>query len=132
MKRALAKAIVFAQVASDGGKHIRAIAHFSPLVWSRGYDDKDAWIQKAIDLILKDKPADCHFYVSKDSEIANCIVYFTFTIDGKRYQCSFHSFNLEFLRYSCSKCASHWDEKSSRDAVCKLWEKYCLDGKDRR
>lgn len=53
--RIIAKAILDAQVASDGGKGIREIMHMNKSAWYRGYDAKDIYIEKALTLINSDR-----------------------------------------------------------------------------
>lgn len=53
--RIVAKAILDAQVASDGGKGIKEIMHMNKNAWYRGYSMKDNYIEKALNLIASDR-----------------------------------------------------------------------------
>jgi hypothetical protein len=123
-EREIARTIIYAQVASDGGKHISDIArinrHTYP-IWKSGYDSKDGLLMKAIVLIGKSKESNFRYFVSKGDIHNSSIVYFNFRIGGRRYQVSFHTFSNKVRRYTVKRgrYATRWDEKSSRDA-CKV------------
>lgn len=134
--RYAARHIILAQSASDGGKYdweeaeiprflIPSDPHACKRAWTRGYPAKDEHILCAVREIARRRGASgIHFYVTVDSErIAKYLVYFTFKIEGERYQVSFHSFDDRLRRFIKAGDRSHhtrWDHKISRDACCVL------------
>lgn len=129
--REIARTIVYAQVASDGGKRISDIAkindHTYP-IWKKGYDAKDGLLMKAITLINKSDASAFRYFVSKGNISGSTIVYFDFRIEGRRYQVSFHTFSSKVRRYTVKRgrYATRWDEKSSRESCRLLAEAYGL------
>ena len=129
LNEAVAKAIILAQVASDGGKGIRDIKRILPvsnLYYQMGYEVKDEQIWKAVHLILKagraHKECGFRFYVEPCYDfMAPCsIVYFDFRVFGEKYQVSFHTFDPAFEKYAIKKEKGYygrWDHASSRNAV---------------
>ena len=80
----ISKYVVLAQTASDGGKGIKTLNNLFPtsrLVNYKGYDIKDVYIKKAINMIQKSKDSIFRFYVKEDWKIANYIIYFNFKGD---------------------------------------------------
>ncbi len=127
LNEAIARHIILAQVASDGGKGIdtlwNAIRAYMPGTRKarfRGYDDKDQHITKALDLIsAAHGRSGFSYFISKDPGLYDMtLVYFNFKLYGMRYQISFHTY-LNLDRYSKKNSAhqTKWDEKDSREAA---------------
>ena len=121
------KYIVLAQIASDGGKHITEIEDALPIgkVYSKkGYTKKDSLIMKAIKTIQCNKNTGFKFFIKDCDGFSSpaVIVYFNFKLEGKRYQISFHSFNMMLKRLEISNFSTRWDKKSSREAAVVLAE----------
>ena len=119
------KRICYAQIASDGGKNIETLKSFAPVVWRKGYTAKDREILRAISLINNGDGYGVKYSVAKDyySKSLNrqCYIdYFTYLLDGKRKQISFHTFsNLE--NYVATDIhIVRWDRKISRKNVWEL------------
>ena len=139
LNEAVAKAIILAQTASDGGKgipDIRRILPVSNLVYADGYLAKDREIKKAAALILKagraGKDSGFRFDVqeakSPFTEQDECyIVYFDFRIGAEKYQISFHTFDHWYARFASRGTErsyhARWDRKDSREAAkaLKAW-----------
>lgn len=132
LNEAVARHIILAQIASDGGKRIddlwEAVRGYMPGARKAmfcGYDDKDRRIIKALDLIsAAHGRSGFSYYITKDPGLYRMtLVYFNFKVHGQRYQISFHTY-LDLSKYTRSgKNASHktkWDEKSSREAALYL------------
>lgn len=120
--RLVAKAILDAQVASDGGKGIREIMHMNKNAWYRGYDVKDIYIEKALTLINSDRNSAFRYRVVHNGE--NLLVYFTCRVNGQKLQVSFHTYGFtKFKRYLKRNNAYHmmWDHESSRDSAVEIW-----------
>lgn len=130
--REIAKAIVFAQLASDGGKKIYDLidevnckgAH---RCFKMGYSTKDANILKAIDLINKTRSEEVRYSVIATEDqngYDSSLIYFTFRLNGKRHQVSFHSPGMNkytaYRHYVKKSCTTHWDAR-----VQSRWE--CLE-----
>lgn len=116
----VAKAILDAQIASDGGKGTTKTKHMNKYVWSKGYSLKDVNILKAINLIVSQKNSQFRFKVVECEQFNSLLVYFEAKINGKRYQVSFHSYGFDmFKKYLKHNEAVHisWDEKSSRKSA---------------
>lgn len=116
----VAKAILDAQIASDGGKKAKKTKHMNKYVWSKGYSMKDINILKAINLIVSQKNSQFRFKVVKCEQFNSLLIYFETKINGKKYQVSFHSYGFNvFKKYLKHNEAVHfsWDEKSSRKSV---------------
>lgn len=133
MNRSACRAIIYAQLASDGGKREAEILDFIPAhwdylkmrnIWKSGYSKKDFYIRMACQMIARHADdRDMRFFVTKDREkVAKYIIYFDVRIDGQRWQVSFHSFSEEWGKWVRSSMPSrgHWDRKSSRQTVIKL------------
>ena len=123
MNRAVLKNIYLAQMASDGGKGIYELPPWDETKKEKrlGYDQKDEYILRAINLILKKKETGFSFYVTICEELNSYLVYFETVIDEGLYQVSFHSYCDELAKY-IKKNAKHytvWDEESSRE-TCEL------------
>lgn len=120
--RLVAKAILDAQVASDGGKGISEIMHMNKNAWYRGYDVKDIYIEKALTLIASDRNNAFRYRVVNTGE--NLLVYFTCRVNGQKLQVSFHTYGFtKFKRYLKKNNAYHmvWDHESSRDSAMEIW-----------
>ena len=120
----IARNIILAQTASDGGKGIEDIKNLFPvsnIAYYKGYVAKDGYIKKAIQGIQKNKNSIFRFYVKKDKNISNYIIYFNFKVDGERFQVSFHSFK-DWSKYERGNCQTRWDKKDSREACLRLYE----------
>lgn len=133
--RAIAKAIVFAQLASDGGKGINDLVNEvngkdACKCFSLGYKAKDGNIFKAIDLINRQKSEEVRFYVRHawdQNGYASYLVYFTFRLNGKRLQVSFHSPDRGWSyldKYCENTSATYWDKDSSRRTCLILAERF--------
>ena len=128
VEKAIAKSIILAQVASDGGKNISEIRDIlgndSYYVYGQGYNAKDRYIFSAIELICRNRDTSFHFSVMSGKGVSPYLVYFTFKIDGKRHQVSFHSYNNNLGRYKSKNHMTRWDEKDSRETCVKLAQAY--------
>lgn len=125
MNFAIAKEIVKAQIASDGGKGIKDIADtidIGGVYCKKGYDIKDVCIRKAIKMINRCKKSGFYYFVQSCDDFTNpCyIVYFNFKIDGERYQVSFHTFS-DLDHFCNQKTTTRWSKKvSSRESAVVL------------
>lgn len=131
MNKKIAKAIILAQVASDGGKKIDDIAEISLITWSAGYSAKDRLIKSAIKDILRSRGHSIFsFYVTNDDSIGSYLVYFNYRLNGERRQISFHTFGDYFWRFVTNNNTHHtrWDEGSSRANALELWNEIQRDG----
>lgn len=128
MNKQAAKAIILAQVASDGGKGIVELINALPKTlmpsaekaWDAGYAFKDELLERACTIVARHHDNDIRFFVTEDKQgVAKFIVYFDIKVNGKRWQASFHSFSKRWSRWTKSTVASrgNWDHKSSR-ATC--------------
>jgi len=128
INKSIVRNIVLARVASDGGKNITSMKYILPpysiSAWKNGYQDKDMYIRKAISTIC-----DCHgksgfsFSVQIDKESkADFLVYFTFRVDGKRRQVSFHSYDTFLERFVDTSDRHHtrWNRKMVSFTVAEL------------
>lgn len=128
INKRVARSLVLAQVASDGGKNISytrdILPPYSIAAWENGYSDKDKYIRNAISTIC-----DCHgmsgfsFSVQIDRECkADFLVYFTFRVDGKRRQISFHSYDgfLERFVDTSGRHHTRWNRKMVSLTVVEL------------
>lgn len=139
LNEAIARELILAQAASDGGKNIKDLLDLTHTVpglksaYKEGYSDKDKHIRKALKLIQRSHgKSGFSYYVTKDPEILYRwepmnLIYFNFKVDGIRFQMSFHS-PYEFLddekdNKSNKKHMTHWDRKDSRYAARVLAEK---------
>lgn len=134
MNKNAAKNIILAQVASDGGKHIRLLLDELPdnlrkeakKAYCAGYSAKDELLERACLIVARHHDPDIRFFVTEDTQgVAKFIVYFDIKIDGKRWQASFHSFNKKrWSKWTKSTAASrgNWDHKNSRETCLHLAE----------
>lgn len=138
--KAIMRQLVLAQVASDSakGKFAESYEKFqgfatlknSSKIWN--YKIKDEAIIKALSLIDKTPYCGVNYYVVRALDQNGCpsnIIYFTFKIDEKRYQISFHNFRSVVRKnYAEPKkgLPCHWEGGigGSREAAIKLIEKY--------
>lgn len=131
MNRAVLKNIYLAQMASDGGKGIYELPPWDETKKKKrlGYDQKDEYILRAIDLIVRKKDTGFSFFVTRCKDINSYLVYFEMTFGNELYQVSFHSYcdNLEKYLKKNSKHYTVWDEKSSRDTCLFLKEVMRMD-----
>ena len=137
-EKEIAKAIIMAQVASDGGKGIEdicRITHKSYPYWYQGYNAKDDLIIKAISLINKSKNSAFRYHVWKGDLYgwsgASCIVYFETTFMGdQKLQVSFHTFDERVKRFILRRFnrgyKTEWNELlgGSREDVITLASRY--------
>lgn len=143
MDSSIARAIVLAQVASDGGKDIHDIQDIlgnkSWNIWKQGYSAKDWLILKAIGMITRSKESRFRFFVKSFDKFSG-IVYFQYKdSEGTRRQVSFHTFCKEAIRYATlrrggtgklqqqgknCRFITNWDRKSSRNTVVRLAEEF--------
>lgn len=135
----IAKHIILAQCASDGGKGISLIKDMlgdeSLYSYECGYGDKDHQIFSAMSLIARYHCKEFRYSVTRtDTCYARgswCfLVYFTFKLNGKRYQVSFHSFNSGLYHYYKHSQNVYWDEKSSRRSCVLLANHYNMIASD--
>ena len=133
LDRYIAKQIIFAQLASDGGKKdkevLNRISSFVPLSevhYKKGYHAKDHCIINAIRAIQRNPQSGFRYHVKADRTLYSgahvFIVYFNFKIGGGggRYQISFHTFD-NMWRFVNQQCVTRWQKKySSKEAVIKL------------
>lgn len=127
----IAKQIVLAQIASDGGKRQNdVLKRVTPLLpisrkyYKKGYKNKDHCIMEAIKVIQKNPNTGFHYHVKVDRTLYSgahvFIVYFNFKINGESYQVSFHCFS-NMWRFVNKHCVTRWKKKhSSKEAVIKL------------
>ncbi len=127
----VAKQIILAQIASDGGKQnsdilstISFIMPISKSYYKKAYDTKDHCIKNAIKAIQKNPNTGFYYHVTVDRTLRNnrhCfIIYFNFKINNEAHQISFHSFG-NFWHYINKQCPTRWKKvTSSREATCIL------------
>lgn len=127
VEKKIAEHIILAQVASDGGKDIDDIRNIlgqkSRNAWDFGYQVKDSHIFAAVSLIARYHVRNFRYSVSygdASGVSGSLLVYFSFHLNGKRYQVSFHSFNDNLVKYIKGSCPTSWDRKSSREACMAL------------
>lgn len=123
----IVRCLVNAQVASNGGKGIYdiAVSPFEKDIARGGYIYKDDFISRAISLINSTRNCGIYYYVAPCPELSDwndCfIVYFNIRVNGKRYQCSFHSFNSRLENLVGGPTTTRWSRKdSSRDVLKEL------------
>lgn len=115
-RRAILKSIIEAQIASDAGKEIyadwpRRIRNYNRLLRD-GYKAKDRLINQAVKLIAQFPKAGVEYYFQKEEgEYELSLIYFSFSLNGKKKQVSFHSPNHHGLKIPASKdsYAVYWD-----------------------
>lgn len=127
LNEAVAKYIVSAQIASDGGKRIKGIRNSLPdgfLRYENGYGDKDMYILKAIDLINRAHgTSGFSYYVGRDKDAAygpKTVVYFNYKMHGERRQISFHSYSRSLKKFVSNRHRTTWDHKDSRANALEL------------
>lgn len=143
LNKQIAKYIILAQIASDGGKDIyeRELigkwhrywddATVNEKVADSGYEYKSEYIRKAILRINALGPAKCGFNYWATTNGHTHIVYFSFKLDGERYQISFHDFS-PFVKQVATKNKAvehkmHWETKlPSRETAILLKKKLGL------
>lgn len=103
LNEAIARELILAQAASDGGKHIKDLLDLTPYVpglrkaYKKGYPAKEDHMRNAVAMIkTAHGRSGFSFYETKDPKIQYrtndmTLVYFNFKVDGIRYQISFHS-----------------------------------------
>lgn len=117
----LALTIVRAQACSDAGKNMYRLNlndDTSYRLIDKQYVAKDEQILKAINIIcrLTSEKAGVKFEVVKDqSGIAYYIVYFTYYLNNKKRQISFHSFSKKIGRFCLKNPTVRWDHGDSRE-----------------
>lgn len=131
MDKYIAKQIVLAQLASDGGKHQDdVLSHVSSLLpiggvyYKKGYDVKDRCIINAIKAIQRNPNTGFIYHVKVDRTLYSgahvFIVYFNFKLGGESYQISFHTF-CNMWRFVNRKCVTRWKKKhSSKESTIRL------------
>ena len=133
LKREIARMIVLAQCASDGGKgnEPKFWTRYSSKTWYRGYDAKDELIMRAIRMIQCSKSSAFRFRVTQRT-FSEALVYFEVRIDGMVYQVSFHSFSRELARLGTSRQEPYdskgwhckWDRESSYYSAIEIGHHY--------
>lgn len=131
MNKQACKNIILAQIASDGGKGITELIDVIPnklsedakKAWEAGYEAKDELLERACLIVARHRDPDIRFFVTNDKQrVAKFIIYFDIKVDGKRWQASFHSFNVKrWRKWEKSTVASrgNWDHKNSRES-CRI------------
>lgn len=138
MNKYVAKQIVLAQIASDGGKgdpltliRVKKHVEIAKAFYKKGYSAKDKCIFRAIAAIQKDNKSGFTYHVTTKTgidrrgyEFFSYLIYFNFKLkDGNNYQISFHSFNSKFqsLIKQPERCRTKWKKRtSSKEATIKL------------
>jgi hypothetical protein len=100
---------------------------------SKGYDAKEEFILKIINLIRKNK-THFNYWVTKDSDqngYPSYISYFDFKIEGKRFQVSFHTpktIGKKLEKYVSTGRKTRWDRNPGGSVMAcqKLIEYYNL------
>lgn len=116
----IALTIVRAQACSDAGKHIYRLKlddYTSHDLIDKKYIAKDEQILKAVYIIsrLTSEKAGVKFEVVKDnSGVANYIIYFTYYLNNKKRQVSFHCFSEKVGRFCRKNPTVRWDHGDSR------------------
>lgn len=135
VERRIAEAIILAQAASDGGKYLQSkichvpgtFAEEAKKAWTSRYPEKDRQIRRAIALIQKSGTPDFRFSIVIDKEKkARFIVYFNFTIDGRRGQVSFHSFDKSLERLVSGSQVTSWIEAQRKHHEKECCPEWCL------
>ena len=97
---------------------------------TKGYDAKEEFILKSINLIRKNK-THFNYWVTKDSDqngYPSYISYFDFKINGKRYQVSFHTPNnlgKKLQKYVSTGRKTRWDRNIGGSVMaCQALIKY--------
>lgn len=124
----LALTIVRAQACSDAGKYINSLNlndETSNRLIKRKYEAKDEQILKAINIIcrLSSERSGVKFDVVRDPEkLANYICYFTYYLNNKKRQISFHCFSRKVGRFCREDSKVRWDRGDSRGNCQELIE----------
>lgn len=134
VNKKVAELILRAQNASDGGKNIDSLVLCTSEKTYRdnkhGYTGKDMFIMKAIEMIARNrKNTNFRYSVVYDGEVAKYLVYFDTTINGKKYQVSFHSFDNDLERFVRKSFKTEWDKKDSRKAASEIYKAYFPNGR---
>ena len=142
LDKRIARAIIAAQLCSDGGKRDRRLIskiirfssddYFWKTQWSKGYSRKTFWLNRAIQMIDCSKEQTYHYWVENNPDqngYPSTIVYFDFKIDGRRHQVSFHTPANQVigeLERNKSGRKTRWDKEigGSREAAYLLFQKY--------
>ena len=142
LDKRIARALVAAQLCSDGGKRDRRLLTkiirftsddiFWKTQWNKGYSRKTFWLNRAIQMIDCSKEQDYHYWIENSPDqngYDSVIVYFDFKIDGKRHQISFHTPKNQvkgLLEKNKSGRKTRWDKEigGSREAAYLLFQKY--------
>lgn len=123
--REIARQVVLAQIASDAGKQTYELSVKGTAAKAArkfGYAVKDAHIQKAIDLINKNRLCGFIYWIEKAPDqngYLSTVIYFKY--NGK--QVSFHSFGT-ITPWKGAK--QRWDHGSSRQNCQSLIEEFNL------
>ena len=136
----IAKCLVKAQTASDGGKHIDTIYgrdnHNKKAVSHMGYGLKTAMILRAIKLISNSRSSFTYYVITADDQngYPSIITYFQWYLPAdvvyngkKQIQISFHTpLNManDLMPYVGKGFKVEWDRKSSADTAQMLAEVY--------
>lgn len=127
--KAIANRLILAQIASDGGKGIEDLCELlgsykSYHIAEQGYKVKDIHILKAINFINVHHDRNFHYGVLRNTVgTPKYLVYFSFIIEGIKYQMSFHTYSDAFEKF-VGKNPMHWDKKDSREVAVKLFHYY--------
>lgn len=131
MDKYIAKQIILAQIASDGGKErddvlirVSSLLPIGKVYFKKAYDAKDHCIIKAIKAIQKNPNSGFRYHVKVDRTLWSgshvFIVYFDFNINEEHYQISFHTFS-NMWRFVSKQCVTRWKKKhSSKESAIKL------------
>lgn len=144
LDKRIARAIIAAQLCSDGGKRDRRLLTkiirftaddiFWKTQWNKGYSRKTFWLNRAIQMIDCSKEQDYHYWVENNPDqngYPSTIVYFDFKLDGRRHQVSFHTPAnqvIGVLERNKSGRKTRWDKQigGSRESTYLLFQKYFI------
>ena len=127
INREIAKAIISAQMSSDGGKDIATVNCNKGLKrgpYYMGYALKDTYILRALKMIMSTKN-DFSFYVKEEPDqngYASVLVYFEYNYGGKR-QVSFHTPARkagDLYKFVGKGRKTHWNGAHTSRANCEL------------
>ena len=128
VNREIAKAIIAAQVSSDGGKDIATVECNKSLKrgpYYMGYALKDKYILRALKMIMSTKNGFA-FYVNAEPDqngYASVLVYFEYTYGSVKRQVSFHtpaSKAGELYKFVGKGRKTHWNGAHTSRANCEL------------
>lgn len=128
VNRAIAKAIIAAQVSSDGGKDIATLECSTGLKrgpYYMGYRLKDKFILRALKMITNTKNG-FSFYVEEKPDqngYSSVITYFEYNYGGIKRQVSFHTPERKagiLLQYSGKGRKTHWNGAHDSRSNCEL------------